>query len=124
MATNNITVEPFEASGDQSTISTRWAEWIADFGIFLSAAGITDDQRKRDCLLHYGGKGLRKVYRKLNVVPNPEIQAIPAANNQPAVPAVPAETHYDNNESINSSFQPSNQRDVQSSYLQISKSNK
>ncbi len=43
-------------SGDQSTISTRWAEWIADFDIFLSAAAIIDDQRKRDCLLHYGGK--------------------------------------------------------------------
>jgi len=94
MATNNITVEPFEANGDQSTISTRWAEWIADFDIFLSAAAITDDQRKRDCLLHYGGKGLRKVYRKLNVVADPGRAAIPAANNEPEVPAVPAETQY------------------------------
>jgi hypothetical protein len=53
MATNNITVEPFKASGDRCTISIGWAEWIADFNIFLSAAGITDDQRKRECLLYY-----------------------------------------------------------------------
>jgi hypothetical protein len=34
------------------------------------------------------------VYRKLNVVPNLARTAIPAANNDPGVPAVPAETHY------------------------------
>ena len=92
---SNLTTEPFEATGDQSTISTRWTEWIADFDIFLSAAGINDDVRRRDCLLHHGGKGLRKVYRKLNVVPRQAVQAVPANGQQPAIPAVPAETNYD-----------------------------
>ena len=79
-----VTMETFVYEGEQSSLSTRWAEWLKRFENYLVAAGITNDERKKALLLHLAGRKVHQIFEKLDSTPIP---ADPATNR-------PAETDF------------------------------
>jgi hypothetical protein len=75
-----VTMETFVYEGEQSSLSTRWAEWLERFDNYLVAAEITSDDRKRALLLHLAGRKVHQIFEKLNSTP----RAADAATNTQA----------------------------------------
>ena len=63
--------------GEQSSLSTRWAECLKRFENYLVAAGITSDERKKALLLHLTKRKVHQILEKLDSTP---ILADPATN--------------------------------------------
>ena len=55
----------FNANADSSKLCELWAKWMSGFKIYLIAANITDDARKRALLLHCGGSSLQDLFETL-----------------------------------------------------------
>jgi len=51
---------------DESTIATRWSDWLDGFQAMLRAMKITDDADRRAMLLYYVGNDVRKLFKKLD----------------------------------------------------------
>lgn len=56
------TLERFECEGDVGSISVRWERWKRSLNIYLEAAGIDTEAKKRASLLHFGGAELQEVF--------------------------------------------------------------
>lgn len=82
-------VQPFDLDGEKATLGTRWLEYMEDIDIYLEAANINDEGRKKAIMLHLGGQGLRRVAKTLDCTPRAEVLAVVGP---PAVAAVPAVT--------------------------------
>ena len=48
-----------------ASLATLWKKWLADFEMFITAAGITDDTRKRALLLYQAGSRVREIFGQL-----------------------------------------------------------
>ena len=48
-----------------ASLATLWKKWLADFEILITAAGITDDTRKRALLLYQAGSRVREIFGQL-----------------------------------------------------------
>lgn len=57
-----FTLEKFECEGDVSSVSVRWERWKRSLSIYLEAAGVDTDVKKRASLLHLGGHELQEIY--------------------------------------------------------------
>lgn len=60
MALYNL--ERFECEGDVSSVSVRWERWKRSLNIYLEAAGIETQAKKRASLLHFGGVELQEIF--------------------------------------------------------------
>ena len=47
------------------SFAARWETWLADFGMLLTASGITDDTRKRALLFYQPGARVRENFAQL-----------------------------------------------------------
>lgn len=56
------TLEKFECEGEVGSVSVRWEKWKRSLYIYLEAAEIDTDSRKRASLLHFGGTELQEIY--------------------------------------------------------------
>ncbi|KAK9685298.1 hypothetical protein QE152_g38154 [Popillia japonica] len=73
LSTPNI--QPLEIHNDPSTLGKRWRKWINRFEIFIIAANITEEERKRAMLLHLIGEDAFDLYQSL---PDPTPQTPPS----------------------------------------------
>ena len=48
-----------------ASLATLWKKWLADFEMFTTAAGITDNTRKRALLLYQAGSRVREIFGQL-----------------------------------------------------------
>lgn len=55
-------VDPFDVTGEQSNISTRWTKWKKSFEYYLTATGVTDGDQKRALLLHLIGQDSQDIF--------------------------------------------------------------
>ena len=55
----------FDVHSDPSSTFPRWQKWIRRFEGAMMGFGITDDQRKKALLLHYGGEELDNIFQTL-----------------------------------------------------------
>lgn len=54
-------IEPFECEGESTSSGVRWERWKRALDIYLLAANIESDIRKRAVLLHSGGIVLQEI---------------------------------------------------------------
>ncbi|XP_055910452.1 uncharacterized protein K02A2.6-like [Eupeodes corollae] len=69
------TLDKFDCEGDGSSVAIRWERWKRGLGIYLEAASIVTEVKKRASLLHFGGPELQEIFYNLvdaNVEPNEE----------------------------------------------------
>ncbi|XP_057380642.1 uncharacterized protein LOC130703039 [Daphnia carinata] len=71
----SVAMEAFVYDGDQTTLSTKWPEWLRRFENYLEAMAINDDNRKKALLLHLAGKKVHQIFVKLNSTPREANQA-------------------------------------------------
>uniref|UniRef100_A0A2H1X000 RNA-directed DNA polymerase n=1 Tax=Spodoptera frugiperda TaxID=7108 RepID=A0A2H1X000_SPOFR len=57
-----FTLDKFECEGDIGSVAVRWERWKRGLYIYLEAAGIDTEAKKRACLLHFGGADLQEVF--------------------------------------------------------------
>lgn len=62
MAQAVFTLDKFECEGDIGSVAVRWERWKRGLYIYLEAAAIDTEQKKRACLLHFGGADLQEVF--------------------------------------------------------------
>ncbi|XP_046964591.1 uncharacterized protein K02A2.6-like [Vanessa cardui] len=56
------TLEKFECEGDVGSVSIRWERWKRSLYIYIEAAGIDTELKKRASLLHFGGCELQEIF--------------------------------------------------------------
>ncbi|XP_037298304.1 uncharacterized protein LOC119190445 [Manduca sexta] len=56
------TLDKFECEGEVGSVAIRWERWKRSLDIYLEAAGIDTDAKKRACLLHFGGPELQEIF--------------------------------------------------------------
>lgn len=66
----SLTLEKFKCEGDPTTLVARWERWKRALEIYLSAAGIEDNEKKKACLLHFGGQELQDIFFNVPVGSN------------------------------------------------------
>lgn len=57
--------KPFDVHGDPASLELCWSRWLKDFELFLVAADITADLRKKAALLNLAGEEVQNVYHSL-----------------------------------------------------------
>ena len=66
---HSIPIQPMQEFNPDAelgaSLATRWNNWISDFEMFIVAAGITDDTRKRALLLYQAGARIREIFKQL-----------------------------------------------------------
>ena len=50
----------FDPESDPASLGPRWKAWRDRLAIYLSAAGVKDDDQQRALLLHLGGEALQR----------------------------------------------------------------
>lgn len=68
-----FTLDKFECEGEIGSVAIRWERWKRSLYIYLEAAGIDTEVKKRACLLHFGGEELQEVFYNIpgaNVKPD------------------------------------------------------
>lgn len=59
------TLEKFECEGEVGSVSVRWERWKRSLYIYLEAASIDTEAKKRASLLHFGGPELQEIYHNI-----------------------------------------------------------
>ena len=65
-----ISLQPFPEFNSDSRevgacLATLWKKWLADFEMFTTADGCTDNTRKRALLLYQAGSRVREIFGQL-----------------------------------------------------------
>jgi hypothetical protein len=55
-------MEPFDPEGNPANLAQRWEKYLERFDRTMNAYGITEDSRKRDCLLIFIGVKTERIY--------------------------------------------------------------
>lgn len=58
----SLTLEKFDCDGDPTSLVARWERWKRALQIYLLAASIENNEKKKACLLHFGGQELQEVF--------------------------------------------------------------
>ncbi|CAH1994375.1 unnamed protein product [Acanthoscelides obtectus] len=59
---SHLSLEKFECNGESTSVGARWERWKRALFIYLEAANIDRDIKKRASLLHFGGLDLQEVF--------------------------------------------------------------
>lgn len=68
-------LQKFDCEGEDGAVALKWERWKRSLFIYLEAASIEDEGKKRASLLHYGGPELQEIFYNLpgaNIVCNEE----------------------------------------------------
>lgn len=84
MMASSSPVLPFDLYEDQTSVGIRWSKWLARFENFMVTINVTDLQRKKASLLHYGGEQVFDVHSTLDITPR-DITPLNAAQGAPRV---------------------------------------
>lgn len=57
-----LTLDKFDCQGDPTSVGVRWERWKRALNIYLEASNITNEGKKRACLLHFGGLELQEIF--------------------------------------------------------------
>nr|XP_026493651.1 uncharacterized protein K02A2.6-like [Vanessa tameamea] len=57
-----LTLEKFDCEGETTSVGVRWERWKRALSIYLNAAGIDDNEKKKASLLHFGGLELQEIF--------------------------------------------------------------
>lgn len=72
-----LTLEGLDLDGDRSSIGSKWERWKRSLLIYLDAAEVTSDLKKRATLLHLGGASLQDIFYNL---PGANVEAAAGVN--------------------------------------------
>ena len=61
----NLKIIPFVVGEDHMTTGEQWDEWIEELELELRFLEITDPSKKKDALMLYGGREVRKLEKSL-----------------------------------------------------------
>ena len=59
-------VNPFDCTGNPTSVGPRWRRWKHPFEFFLEAKDITKDTRKQALLLHFAAKDVPDIFVMLS----------------------------------------------------------
>lgn len=59
-------VTPFDVSGDSASVGIRWEKWLNSFKLYVVAANIRNDSRKKALLLHLAGTEVQEIFFTLD----------------------------------------------------------
>ena len=64
MAVNNEfgNINPFDCTGNPTSVGPRWRRWKRSFEFFIEAKGITKDTQKQALLLHCAGQDVQDIF--------------------------------------------------------------
>ena len=62
---NVPSIQPFDITGDQTSLSKRWETWLKSFNYFVTGSGVTDKGQKRALLLHLLGTRVQEIFETL-----------------------------------------------------------
>ena len=62
----NLKISPFNVGEDHMATSELWLEWVDELELELRFLEITDPLKKKDAILLYGGKEIRKLEKSLS----------------------------------------------------------
>ncbi|XP_063547649.1 uncharacterized protein K02A2.6-like [Cydia strobilella] len=68
----SLTLEGLDLDGDRSSIGCKWERWKRSLYIYIDAADVKTDVKKRATLLHFGGTSLQDIFYNL---PGAEVEA-------------------------------------------------
>ena len=51
---------------EDATLLSRWKDWLKGFEAVIKAMKIEEEKDKRAMLIHYGGRDIRKLIKKLD----------------------------------------------------------
>ncbi|XP_048001410.1 uncharacterized protein K02A2.6-like [Leguminivora glycinivorella] len=66
-----LTLDKFECGGEPTSLGARWERWKRALLIYIDAAGIEKNEKKRASLLHFGGQELQEIFYN---IPDPETE--------------------------------------------------
>ena len=55
-------MQPFDPTGDPTSIGNRWKRWIRAFELYSDGKGVTNDNQKKALLLHSAGMKVQDIY--------------------------------------------------------------
>ena len=55
-------VTKFDTVGEPEALAHRWDRWLKEFRLYLSAAGVKENEQKRALLLHLAGSQIRDIF--------------------------------------------------------------
>lgn len=64
-AINVPSIQPFDNTGDQTSLGQRWTTWMKSFNYFATGSGVTDKAQKRALLLHMVGPSVQEIFETL-----------------------------------------------------------
>ena len=59
-------INPFDCTGNPTSVGPRWRRWKRSFEFFIEAKGITKDAQKQALLLHCAGQDVQDIFVKLS----------------------------------------------------------
>ena len=59
-------INPFDCTGNPTSVGPRWRRWKRSFEFFLEAKGITKDTQKQALLLHCAGQDVQDIFVTLS----------------------------------------------------------
>lgn len=62
---SSLSLEKFDCNGESTSVGGRWERWKRALFIYLEAANIDKDIKKRASLLHFGGLDLQEVFHNI-----------------------------------------------------------
>lgn len=63
-------LNPFEISGERTSLGFRWAKWLRSFELYAGGKGVTNPEQKKALLLHCAGSEVQDLFFTLDC-PNP-----------------------------------------------------
>ena len=59
-------IQPFDSTGDSTSVSPRWKRWRKSFQFFVEAKGIEEAKQKKALLLHCAGVDVQEIFEALD----------------------------------------------------------
>lgn len=82
MSTYDINKPPiFDPHSDWSSVHQRWTKWLRQFYLFIEAANITLEPRKKALLLNLAGEAVIDIFDSLPETGNTYVEALTALDN-------------------------------------------
>ena len=51
----------FNTKGDTTSVGSRWKKWVNGFDLYITVAGVSDDNQKRALMLHCAGEDVQEI---------------------------------------------------------------
>lgn len=72
--TLGLQLQTFEYSSHTDDVGIEWRKWLRSFETMIRASRISDDEWKRDLLLHYAGPSVQQLFDTLPELPDSDMR--------------------------------------------------